>query len=65
MTEEHHNMASSRQTRDTMTTFKTKMGQQNYNILNALRHKAENEERVAANTKDPLSLDQRFVTLFQ
>ena len=45
--------------------FKTKMGQQNYNILNALRHKAENEERVAANAKDPLSLDQRFVTLFQ
>ena len=27
------------------------MGQQNYKILNALRHKAENEERVAAITQ--------------
>ena len=37
-----------------MTTFKTKMGEQNYKILNALRHKAENKEkeRVAANTQE-------------
>ena len=54
MTKEHHNMTPSRQTRDTMTTFKTKMGQQNYKILNALSHKVENKEkeRVAANTQE-------------
>ena len=54
MTEEHHNhnTASSRQSRDTMTTFKKKIGLQNYKILNALRHKAEKEERITANTQE-------------
>ena len=28
-----------------MTAFKTMMGDKNYKILNALRHKAENKEK--------------------
>ena len=42
---EEYNMAPCRQTRAMMTTFKTKMGEQNYKILNALRHKGENKEK--------------------
>ena len=45
MNEKQHNTAPSRQTRDMMTMFKTKMGEQNYKIFNALRHKAENKEK--------------------
>ena len=47
--DEPHNVATSRQTGETMVIFKTKMGLQNYVILNALRRK--NEQRVA-NTQD-------------
>ena len=49
MVDEPHNVATSRQTGETMVIFKTKMGLQNYVILNALRRK--NEQRVA-NTQD-------------
>ena len=49
MVDEPHNVATSRQTGETMVIFKTKMGLQNYVILNALRRK--NKQRVA-NTQD-------------
>ena len=45
MVNEPHNVATSRQTGETMVIFKTKMGLQNYVILNAVRRK--NEQRVA------------------
>ena len=50
MTDEPHNTATSRHNSKKLMSFKTKMGPQNYKILNALRHKAENEQRVVANT---------------
>ena len=37
LVDEPHNVATSRQTGETMVIFKTKMGLQNYVILNALR----------------------------
>ena len=40
-----HKTVPSMQTRTMMTAFKTMMGDQNYMILNALRHKAENKEK--------------------
>ena len=45
MIDEPQNVATSRQTDKTMAIFKTKMGLQNYMILNALRCK--DEQRVA------------------
>ena len=49
MVDEPRNIATSRQTGETMMTYKKKMGLQNYKILNALRRK--NEQRVA-NTQE-------------
>ena len=49
MVDEPHNVATSRQTGETMVIFKTKMELQNYVILNALRRK--NKQRVA-NTQE-------------
>ena len=50
MIDEPHNVATSRQTGETMEIFKEKMGAQNYVILNALRRK--DEQRVAATTQE-------------
>ena len=50
MVDEPHNVATSRQTGETMVIFKTKMGLQNYVILNALRRK--NEQSCSGYTQD-------------
>ena len=50
MIDEPHNVATSRQTGETMEIFKEKMGAQNYVILNALRRK--DEQRVVVTTKE-------------
>ena len=51
--DEPHNVATSIKTDETMAIFETKMGLQNYVILNSLRRK--NEQRVAANTQESIT----------